>query len=391
MPTASSTFIYIGNFADIDPDETNATNENPNEIFQTFGKSDMSVTTVIQDDANADGQVQENDGGQTPDTFSYDVGSGPVTSGLDNAARYSVDYIDENGNMQSATISAYQTENGDVFLKFPNGIKLQSVTIKSIVGDGYTGITHGTSSNAEVVCFALGTLINTPTGPQAVETLVIGDMVETLDHGAQAIRWIQRSDHPIEDAIDDTKPVFIKAGTFGIGNPSQNLIVSPQHRVLIGENGQLENACPIAAFAPAKALTILPGIRFMKGKSKITWIHFACDRHEIVYANGCLTEALLIGPMVLQGLIPTKRRILIDMYGMRDSTSDALNGPLSRPCLTVGQVRKGFAGCQFRRDQHRAIESKKWDDDAWAERQADHTEETQKGIGNSSRQNAKVA
>ena len=66
------------------------------------------------------------------------MGNGPVTSGLDNAARYAGDYIDQNGNTQSTTVSGYQTENGDVFLKFPNGIQTSSVTVKSMVGDGYS-------------------------------------------------------------------------------------------------------------------------------------------------------------------------------------------------------------------------------------------------------------
>ncbi|WP_299968901.1 Hint domain-containing protein [uncultured Roseobacter sp.] len=343
MPTASSTFIYIGNFVDLDPDETNFTNENPNAIFKTFDRDDMSVVTVVQNDANGDGLVQENDRGQTPDTFTYDIGGGSVTSGLDNAARYSVDYVDETGNTQSTTVSAYQTETGDVFLRFPNDLKVSSVTIKEVSSDGYANITHAASSTTEVVCFAPGTLISCPDTPRPVETLGVGDLVNTLQHGPQPIRWIHHGTHPLEGVARQAMPVMIRTGALGPGFPSKDLVVSPHHRIFVGGNGQLENYFPTEALAPAKSLTALRGIRYMMGKKEITWRHIAFDKHEVISANGCWAESLLLGPMVLQGLTLTKRRILNDMYGPVKSGGDALNGPTSYACLSVGQAQQHIA------------------------------------------------
>ena len=42
-------------------------------------------------------------------------------------------------------------------------------------------------------CFTAGTLIDTPTGAKPVETLRTGDLVRTLHHGPQSIRWIGKS------------------------------------------------------------------------------------------------------------------------------------------------------------------------------------------------------
>ena len=81
MPTTSSTFIYIGNLADIDTDESDTDNENPGVLYQTFTNATMFDTQVDQTDINGDGTVQSDDQGQTPDTFTYDVGAGSVTSG----------------------------------------------------------------------------------------------------------------------------------------------------------------------------------------------------------------------------------------------------------------------------------------------------------------------
>ncbi len=41
-----------------------------------------------------------------------------------------------------------------------------------------------------VPCFVAGTPIDTASGPRAIETLRPGDLVRTLDHGLQPLRWI---------------------------------------------------------------------------------------------------------------------------------------------------------------------------------------------------------
>lgn len=55
-------------------------------------------------------------------------------------------------------------------------------------GNGYFN-TGGTDLNSPV-CFAAGTLIDTPQGAKPIETLRIGDEVLTKDSGAQKIVWI---------------------------------------------------------------------------------------------------------------------------------------------------------------------------------------------------------
>src|SRR5690606_10067276 len=43
-----------------------------------------------------------------------------------------------------------------------------------------------------IPCFVAGTLIETTKGPCAVQNLVPGDLVETLDDGPRPVRWIGR-------------------------------------------------------------------------------------------------------------------------------------------------------------------------------------------------------
>jgi len=135
--------------------------------------------------------------------------------------------------------------------------------------------------------------------------------------------------------------ILIGAGAFGPGILQRDLVVSPQHRILVGGLGQLEGVFDGQVFAPAKALVGLPRIRAMKGKARITWMHFALERHSVVRAGGCYSESLLLGPMVVNGLSGMQRRALDAVFG-RAAPGEALNGPAARECLAVGVVAENI-------------------------------------------------
>lgn len=194
-----------------------------------------------------------------------------------------------------------------------------------------------------ITCYSPGTLIRTPDGARVVEKLRPGDRVTTLDNGPQIIRWTRQSKHVLERADDGARPVLIRAGALGRSLPDRDLIVSPHHRILVGGAGQLQSVFPSEAFVPARALTTAPGIRHMRGRTRMTWVHFACDRHEIVFANGCLSESILLGPMALRALSGIERRCLTDIFGMPLRPGGALNGRPARKCLTVSAARGYFA------------------------------------------------
>lgn len=86
-----------------------------------------------------------------------------------------------------------------------------------------------------VICFTTGTRIRTPGGPVRIERLVEGDLVQTRDDGAQPIRWIgrRRMSGARLVAMPWLRPVRIAAGVLGQGVPDADLLVSPQHRVLV--------------------------------------------------------------------------------------------------------------------------------------------------------------
>ncbi|MBO6776606.1 MAG: Hint domain-containing protein [Marinibacterium sp.] len=205
------------------------------------------------------------------------------------------------------------------------------------------------------VCFAPGTLIKTPSGAKKVETLKPGDYVATLDHGFQEIRWIQKD----EEAIDgeNSYPILINAGAVGVNLPETDLVVSSQHRILVGEAGQLEHIFKQPSLVPAKGLITLPGIREMRGKKRVDWWHFALDCHEVVEANGAQAESLLIGKMVLNALDASERIYLHSIFGFIEGDDVALNGPPARELLGAGKAKRRIKLAKKLKDCEELMES----------------------------------
>lgn len=131
-------------------------------------------------------------------------------------------------------------------------------------------LTYVASSNQDyasmVPCFTPGTQIETPDGPRPVESLRVGDAVLTLDHGAQPLRWIARR-HLNAGDIDlrpELCPIRIAAGALGPGRPAQDLVVSPQHRILLRSRIVERMTAEPEVLIAARHLTALPGISVLR-------------------------------------------------------------------------------------------------------------------------------
>lgn len=290
-----ATLIHIGTLAAMDTYEGNYTNEHPSSVQGTYAAHEMSVMTVSMSDNSVAGLTFSDDGPNTrpADTFTYEKDGVSMTSALDAEARFSAVVQDAAGHSSTVTISVYQLQNGDTFVRLPHGYQITELTIGSMVQDGFGNITTDASSNSTVVCFVAGTLIATPAGPRPVETLRLGDPVVTADSNMQPVRW----HHCWEvGATERTMPIRIRAGALAPGVPYRDLLVSPQHRMLIrSEIVQRMFGVPEVLIA-AKRLIGSPGVARDKVSGRVRYAHFMCDRHEIVFANGAPTETLYPGP-----------------------------------------------------------------------------------------------
>ncbi len=188
--------------------------------------------------------------------------------------------VDPDGNSTSGTVN---------FLDAPDGAVTGSMTFKEI--------------EKIIPCFTPGSVIATPQGERLVEDLQIGDRVITRDNGLQEIRWLGRRDLAGAEMLQaqHLKPVLIRAGSLGRGLPERDLLVSPNHRVLINNEKSALYFEDREVLVAAKHLTGLEGVDAVD-TSAVSYIHFMFDQHEVVLSNGSWTESFQPGEQTLDGM-----------------------------------------------------------------------------------------
>lgn len=182
------------------------------------------------------------------------------------------------------------------------------------------------------VCFCAGTLIATPDGPRAVETLSPGDRVITRDHGALPVRFVARSDVTLARAVahPGLLPIRIRAGAMGAGLPARDLWLSPQHRLLVTAPAAARFTGAAETLVAAKHLTPLPGIAQVRVPRPVSYLHIRLDRHTLILAEGVWTETLLLGRQALRNLSPAARRELRLLFPAGHESTAAATRPVAR-------------------------------------------------------------
>lgn len=157
------------------------------------------------------------------------------------------------------------------------------------------------------ICYARGTLIETPEGPRFIETLREGDLVTTLDSGPCPIRWTGA--HRMA-GTGPGAPVFIRAGTLG---NLRDLFVSQNHRMLLsGARAELlfgQSEVLVAAKHLVNGTTIR-----IAPRGEIEYHHFLLDRHEIVFAEACPSESLFPGNETLKSVDDDARDEIVALF-----------------------------------------------------------------------------
>lgn len=155
-----------------------------------------------------------------------------------------------------------------------------------------------------IICFADGTLIDTPRGSVSVESLKPGDMVKTLDSGPLPLRWVGRHVLSAEMLLNQPslRPMLVTRDAFGPGRPSTDLTLSPNHALMLSDWRVEMLFGSRDVLALARMLDGMAGIAPAPCRKGIAYNHLMFDRHEIVLANGMPCESLYPGPMALEAL-----------------------------------------------------------------------------------------
>ncbi|MBB3994588.1 Ca2+-binding RTX toxin-like protein [Sulfitobacter undariae] len=166
-----------------------------------------------------------------------------------------------------------------------------------------------------IPCFTPGTLIATPKGERKVEELEVGDRVITRDNGMQVIRWIGKREMSGEElaAQEHLRPVLIREGALGNGLPERDMMVSPQHRVLVANDKTALYFEEREVLVAAKHLTDMEGIDVVD-VSQTTYIHIMFDQHEVILSDGTWTESFQPGDMSLAGVGDASREEILELF-----------------------------------------------------------------------------
>lgn len=195
---------------------------------------------------------------------------------------------------------------------------------------------------AGIPCFARGTLIETARGPVAIEALVAGDMIVTRDNGLQPIRWIGSRGLTVAElaAAPDLRPIRIAAGALGGGLPLTDLVVSPQHRVLVRSNIAQKMFGTREVLVAAKQLCQIDGIDIATDMATVEYFHMLFDQHEVVISNGAETESLYTGPEALKSVGRAARD---EIFAIFPELRDAVDAPVAARPLVSGRMGRKLA------------------------------------------------
>lgn len=180
-------------------------------------------------------------------------------------------------------------------------------------GGGVTGSLDFKDIESIVPCFTLGAQIATPLGERAIESLREGDKVLTRDNGPQEIRWIGRKRVSHADLVSHPEmcPIFLPAGCLGPGQPARDMMVSPNHRMLICSPRAGLHFADHEVLAAAKHLLHSGAQELAR---PVTYVHIMFDQHEVVLSDGAWSESFQPGDLSMGGIDGAQRQELLALF-----------------------------------------------------------------------------
>lgn len=173
-------------------------------------------------------------------------------------------------------------------------------------------IMHGPS----IVCFARDTLIDTINGSVPIQILREGDLVKCGDGQLRPICWVGSKKLSEEDLAQKPEwhPIRLRKNALGDGQPNRDLVLSPNHNVLLrdwraellfGDNEVL---------VPAKHLTNDFSIHPDYDRTEVEYFHILLEGHHTIFADGLECESLFIGALRTGALSPEARDEICGLF-----------------------------------------------------------------------------
>ncbi len=316
--------LYLGQLVELDPNEGNLIAENGWRLENTtYG----SQTNPLQDNyaefskvSNQNGYYKMDNSGwrNRYDQFRITEQDGTSTvHEMDATAVYTATITYMNGETADITAVVFQDRNGHTYLAPEysanqdqtyleyRGIRM--VTLHELDPGEYVGLNEDRQTFEFVTCFTEGTKVLTSRGERPIESLRAGDMIWTLDDGLCPLRWIGSRE---VSGMGEFAPIHFSAGSLG---SDRDLRVSPNHRMyLFGAPlalhfGQDEGLAAAKHMVNGTDVCVAPC-------ETVTYYHLMFDRHQIVRANGILSESFHPGEFALSALTQDSRQEVLALF-----------------------------------------------------------------------------
>lgn len=188
------------------------------------------------------------------------------------------------------------------------------------------------------------TLISTPSGEVCLGDLRPDDKVLTRDNGVQEVKWVCKKAMTGRQLLDAShlRPIHFAGGSLGKGLPTRDMMVSPNHRMLVGQEQTCLTLGQKQDLAAAKHLVDHNAIQQID-TTGVQYIQLMFDNHEIVKANGTWTECFQPEDYSMGGLGNSQRNEVFEVFPeirlVQDRTTQIAAAPTRR---------KRVAGFSFR-------------------------------------------
>ncbi|UWR02641.1 Hint domain-containing protein [Ruegeria conchae] len=276
-----------------------------------FGNPSVTITEGYQVEITDDDGLLEDPDGNGGQQFN--------TSTLPN--------LDNSGNLQifegyTATVSGAPVTYTLINFSGTQYIVVTSGDVE--VGDVLTGNTLAQNPAPPVaydslpsfVCFTSGSYILTPSGRRLIEEIKVGDQVIVADGTSRAVRWVGRRWLSEADLHQTPKhcPIRISAGSLGPQTPSRDLLLSPQHRVVVSSPAMELHHSHSMMLATAKSLVNGKTINQLPPEGGVEYIHILFDQHELVNVEGLWSESFYPGDHTLDVMSVAVKEELFDLF-----------------------------------------------------------------------------
>ena len=282
----------------------NSSNQNPGDpIINNSSSPDGTIyqfnagfaTRIIElDDTGGDPDVFEDD---NPGGHTIVDGKGLVADGqgVESESIIRLRELDVNGNPTGGVISVSVFSQGGNFGNIW-GFSPSEPLQPGVQYVKVSGTNNGRSDYEDFIpCFTAGTMIRTKGGLCRVEDLESGDLVWTREGGFVPVGIVAQV---TVSGTGKRAPIRFEAGALG---NTRTLMVSPQHRMLVTDTRAELWFGEDEVLVPAIHLVGLKGVAQVQ-MEEVTYVHLVFETHQIVDAEGALTESFFPGVQAMRAI-----------------------------------------------------------------------------------------